>query len=248
MTSNNLSTCCTIGTLHEGNPKGTIQDIENISTYITHPPNPTPSEPQPAILILTDVIGHRFRNAQLLADQFAAAGYLVVMPDLFTGDSVPLNRPQGFEIMEWAQNHQPPHTDPIIETILKYIRTTLGCQRVGGVGYCFGGKYVARFLRPGMGALDAGFTGHPTMMTAQELEAVRGPLSIAAAQHDPIFPAEKRRESEEILGKSDQAWQITVFSDVEHGFAVRGDPEVRRVRFAKEQAFRQAVAWFREFL
>jgi dienelactone hydrolase len=32
---------------------------------------------------LTDVIGHRFINAQLIADQLAANGYLVVMPDLF---------------------------------------------------------------------------------------------------------------------------------------------------------------------
>ncbi|PYH43882.1 dienelactone hydrolase family protein [Aspergillus saccharolyticus JOP 1030-1] len=243
MTSNNLAKCCTIGTLHEGEAKGVIQDIENISTYITHPPTPS----QTAILLLTDVIGHRFLNAQLIADQFAAAGYLVVMPDLFSGDSVPLNRPEGFQIMEWAQGHQPPHTDPIIETVLQHIRTSLGCAKVGGVGYCFGGKYVARFLRPGT-ALDAGFTAHPTMMTREELKEVRGPLSIAAAQHDPIFSAEKRRESEEILGAGDLPWQISVYSDVEHGFAVRGDPKVQRARFAKEQAFKQAVAWFDEYL
>ncbi|RAH49638.1 alpha/beta-hydrolase [Aspergillus brunneoviolaceus CBS 621.78] len=243
MTSNNLSTCCITGTLHEGEPKGTIQDIENISTYITHPPTAT----KKAILLLTDVIGHRFLNAQLLADQFAAAGYLVLMPDLFTGDSVPLNRPEGFQIMEWAKGHQPAHTDPIIQTALNHIRSTLGCERVGGVGYCFGGKYVARFLKVD-GGLDVGFTAHPTMMTAEELAAVEGPFCVAAAQHDPIFSAEKRRESEEILGKKDQPWQISVYSDVEHGFAVRGDPAARRVRFAKEQAFQQAVAWFGEYL
>ncbi|PYH76349.1 alpha/beta-hydrolase [Aspergillus uvarum CBS 121591] len=245
MTSHNLSTCCITGTLHEGEPKGTIQDIENISTYITHPPTDT----KKAILLLTDVIGHRFVNAQLIADQFAAAGYAVIMPDLFAGDSVPLNRPEGFQIMEWAKGHQPQHTDPIIHTVLAYIRSTLGCERVGGVGYCFGGKYVARLLKSrAEGGLDVGFTAHPTMMTPEELAGVEGPLCIAAAQHDPIFPAEKRRESEEILGKKDQAWQISVYSDVEHGFAVRGDPKVQRARFAKEQAFAQAVAWFGEYL
>lgn len=41
---------------------------------------------------------------------------------------------------------------------------------------------------------------------------------------------------------------MTLFSGVEHGFAVRGDPSVRIQRFAKEQAFLQAVAWFDEYL
>ena len=47
------------------------------------------------------MIGHRFINAQLIADQFAANGYLVVMPDLFGGDPIPLNRPDSFDLMKW---------------------------------------------------------------------------------------------------------------------------------------------------
>lgn len=45
-------------------------------------------------------MGHKFLNAQLIADQFAVKGYFVVMPDLFNGDAVPLNRPEGFNIMD----------------------------------------------------------------------------------------------------------------------------------------------------
>jgi dienelactone hydrolase len=43
-------------------------------------------------------------------------------------------------------------------------------------------------------------------------------------------------------------WQINLFSGVEHGFAVRGDINVKQQKFAKEQAFLQAVAWFDEHL
>lgn len=147
-----------------------------VSTYLSYPPDRSAKN---AILVLSDVIGHRLINAQLICDQFAAAGYLVVMPDLFSGDTVPINRPEGFNIMDWLKNHLPPQTEPIIDAVLTEMRENLGCQRIGGVGYCFGGKYVCRYLKTGK--LDAGFTAHPTMVEADELRGIEGPLSIAAA-------------------------------------------------------------------
>ena len=63
-----------------------------------------------------------------------------------------------------------------------------------------------------------------------------------------MFNTEKRRESEDILDKLEIPYQINLFSDVEHGFAVRCDMDKSRQRFAKEQAFAQAVAWFDQYL
>ncbi|KAJ5594994.1 uncharacterized protein N7459_001202 [Penicillium hispanicum] len=243
MTSGNLSRCCMVGSLHDGEAKGEIKDIGNISTYFAYPENKSTEN---AILILTDVIGHRLINAQLIADQFAAKGYFVVMPDLFNGDTVPINRPEGFQIMDWVKNHLPLQTEPIIDAVLKEMRESLGCKRVGGVGYCFGGKYVCRYLKPGK--LDVGFTAHPTMVEADELKGIEGPLSIAAAVRDFVFTTAKRHESEEILDKKDVPYQINLYADVEHGFSVRCDMSKPRQRFAKEQAFSQAVAWFDEYL
>lgn len=66
------------------------------------------------------------------------------------------------------------------------------------------------------------------------------------AETDNIFPTEKRRESEDILVGIKATYQINLFSGVEHGFAVRGDISKKHIKFAKEQAFFQAVAWFDE--
>ena len=41
---------------------------------------------------------------------------------------------------------------------------------------------------------------------------------------------------------------MNLFSDVEHGFAVRCDLSKPRAKFAKEQAFFQAVQWFDQYL
>lgn len=65
---------------------------------------------------------------------------------------------------------------------------------------------------------------------------------------DQIFPAPKRRETEDILEKMSVPYQLNLFSDVEHGFAVRCDISKKPAKFAKEQAFLQAIAWFDEYL
>ncbi len=197
------------------------------------------------------MIGHGFINAQLIADQLAANGYFVVMPDVFQGDPVPLNRPEGFDLMQWLKGppgHGPRTVDPVIDATLVEMRTKLGCKRIGGVGYCFGAKYIIRHLRPDQGKIEAGYCAHPSFVESQELQEIQGPLSISAAETDTIFPAEKRHESEKILKKTDQPYQINLYSGVEHGFAVRADLNDKEARFAKESAFLQAVQWFEEHL
>jgi len=39
-----------------------------------------------------------------------------------------------------------------------------------------------------------------------------------------------------------------LYSDVEHGFGVKGDLSHAKARFAKEQAFLQAVGWLDEYV
>ncbi|RMX80934.1 hypothetical protein D0867_16334 [Hortaea werneckii] len=251
MASNPGARCCTIGVKHEGTAKGEVKNIGQISTYFSYPESKSTEN---AILILPDVIGHQFINAQLIADQFAANGYFVVMPDLFEGDPVPLNKPEGFDLMAWlgkggpeGKGHGPGQVDPIVEAVIKEMKGSMGVKKIGSVGYCFGAKYVARFGAKGKG-IDVGCMAHPSFVDAEELKAMVAPLSIAAAETDAIFPAEKRRESEDILKNMDLPYQMSLYSDVEHGFAVRADMSNKRAKFAKEAAFLQHVQWFDEFV
>jgi dienelactone hydrolase len=106
-------------------------------------------------------------------------------------------------------------------------------------------KHVIRHYKSG---IDVGFVAHPSFVTEEELAAITGPLSIAAAETDNIFPEEKRHQSEVILRQTGVPYQICLYSGVRHGFSVRGDMSIKMERFGKEQAFCQAVQWFDEFL
>ncbi|KEF54380.1 esterase/lipase [Exophiala aquamarina CBS 119918] len=253
MASNPPGACCYKGVKHEGEAKGEFIQIGDFETYVVYPEDKSTEK---AILLITDVIGHRFINAQLIADQFAANGYFVLSPDLFDKDPIPLNRGDDFDIMQWLQGayhpkkvaHLPPTVDPIIDACLVELRTKYNAKKIGAVGYCFGGKYVVRHLRPEAGKIDVGYTAHPSFVDADELKEIKGPLAISAAETDSIFPTEKRHESEVILKETGQPYQINLYSGVEHGFAVRADLNNPVTKYAKESAFIQALQWFEEHL
>jgi len=80
------------------------------------------------------------------------------------------------------------------------------------------------------------------------LYANRRARANGSAETDGIFPPEKRRQTEDILLGKDTPWQINLYSSVQHGFAVRADLSNPRAKWAKEQAFYQAVQWFDEYV
>lgn len=103
---------------------------------------------------MPDVLGI-WQNAQLMADQFAANGYLTLIPDLFYGDQLPVNGLGSTDIMTWLKegsDGKHPHTketvDPVIEESIKYLKEQHGVKKLGAVGYCFGAKVGKSHLTP----------------------------------------------------------------------------------------------------
>ncbi|KHJ31424.1 putative dienelactone hydrolase [Erysiphe necator] len=251
MASNPPSSCCIIGVKHEGNPAGKSINFDSIDAYIAEPSDPN-VHPNTAILFLPDVIGI-WQNSKLMADQFASNGYTTLLIDTFNKDPLSLDKPADFDFLGWLNKGSTgnnPHTaefvDPIVEKGLAYLKRN-GFTKIGGVGYCFGGKYVTRLLASGKG-LDVGYVAHPSFVTEEELANIKGPYSISAAEIDKIFTTELRHKSEEILIKTGLPYQINLFGGVSHGFAVRCDLSKKIEKFSKEKAFLQAVQWFDEHL
>ena len=72
---------CVTGTLHDGQPKGTEVKIANVDAYVVGP-----EDSKRIIVIGSDIFGWKFINSRLLADEYAARGYYVLLPDLFDGE------------------------------------------------------------------------------------------------------------------------------------------------------------------
>ncbi|KAJ4419237.1 hypothetical protein N0V85_001116 [Neurospora sp. IMI 360204] len=255
MASNPPSKCCTVGFRHDGEPTGSLVKVaDKWDAYIAQPSGS--QKAGKALLFLPDIIGI-WQNSKLMADQLAAQGYLTVVLDIFNGDPLPINRPDDFDLMGWmtkGSTGDNPHTkeavDPIVQAAIKELKEKYGVTKIGALGYCFGAKCLVRNMTASapFTGIDVGFIAHPSFVDEEELAAINGPLAIAAAETDSIFPAEKRHKSEEILKETGFPYNINLYSGVTHGFAMRADLSKKPEKFAREQAFAQAVAWFEEYL
>ncbi|KAK9470385.1 dienelactone hydrolase family-domain-containing protein [Dipodascopsis tothii] len=243
MASNAPGLCCLSGTLHEGTPAGEHFTYKDIEFYLAKPA----VESKKAIIYLSDIFGFPVVNHKLLSDEFAKFGFVTVYPNLFFDDPAPFPRTAGFDLGKWLEIHNFDVTDKIAQLAIDYVHETFPeVTDIFAVGYCYGARNVVHLLMESK--LAAGYVAHPSLITEDELRAIKGPLSIAAAETDEIFPEEKRHVSEAILKEIGATYSLTLYSSVEHGFAVRSDLAVPNNKWAKEAAFIQAVTWFERFV
>ena len=105
----------------------------------------------------------------------------------------------------------------------------------------------------GKSLIDAGFTAHPSMLDVPtDIEAVKLPESISVGDVDFGLPMAGVKQIQEIFGKKNQTeegrYEIVVLEGAKHGFAVRGDPNVKKEMEQGIIAEDQAVNWFKKWL
>lgn len=62
---------------------------------------------------------------------------------------------------------------------------------------------------------------------------------------DTLFEPARRFEVESMLNQTAYPYQVALYSGTFHGFGTRANISIPEQRFAKEEAFFQAVRWFK---
>ncbi|GJC89294.1 protein AIM2 [Colletotrichum liriopes] len=236
--------CCWTGTLHEGSPRGDVEDILDAPTYIVRPSDVKHSPPANGhvVLYFPDVWGLSV-NARCIMDGFASAGYTALGMDYFRGDPISKYRnskndplPPGFDHAAWRTKHStfasetvPKWTAAVKERFGAELKAETGKEtRFACVGYCFGAPYVCNLLAgvggDGEPVVSAGAFAHPTALKEEHFTGLKKPLLLSCAENDQAFPAESRRKAVDVLQREGKVYHLQLFQGVGHGFAVKGDP------------------------
>ena len=152
--------------------------------------------------MLTGGTGIQSTNNQIQADKFASEGYLVLMPDLFGGDTAPASTAitedstsllgqvklkavevtKSFMIDMWLARITPDRVMPVLHRVIEeahdqYADVIKQGDGIYAVGYCVGGRFVLLLAKE--------TPGKPTAADGQDTEAAlpksKGPYIKAGA-------------------------------------------------------------------
>ncbi|KAK5123950.1 hypothetical protein LTR85_002147 [Meristemomyces frigidus] len=279
-----MSACCLSGKIQEGKPKGREEEIAGLPTYVAEPEN---GDKTRTIVFLVDIFGWKLPNVRLLADEYAAAGFTAYIPDVHSGDSIdesflqtvepPLPQREALSLTEratstasvgatlgpWLLKHREAVARPIIENFIDKVRYIPGTDKVGAIGFCWGGRYAILAAhkefssREGRG-VDAAYACHPSLVSIPaDFEPVAVPLALALGDKDSLlgeFEAkqikevmDKKRGGEDGCGEKVES-EVKIYEDQVHGFALRGDWSSEKDKKAMDQATQQGIEWFKKYL
>ena len=155
-----------------------------------------------------------------ISERLAARGYVVLTVDYQGGGQVVTDR------QEMTRRFQRFMSDPA------FIRARMGAalaalltsdrvdpDRVGALGYCYGGTAVLELARSGADLKAvAGFHCGLTTARPQDAAAIKGRVLAAIGADDPVVPAEQRAAFEQEMTAAGVDWRLAVYGGTGHSF------------------------------
>ncbi|KAF2769880.1 dienelactone hydrolase family protein-like protein [Teratosphaeria nubilosa] len=279
-----MGSCCMSGHIASGTPKGREETIAGLPTYVAEPPNGDKSK---SVVFISDIFGYKLNNVRLLADEYAAHGFTAYIPDVLGGDALDesllksieptLPERESMSITDKATatakvgasfgpfliKHREAVARPLIEGFISHVRQVPGTDKVGALGFCWGGRYaILAAQKPFSGlagkGVDAAFAAHPSLVAIPaDFNPVAVPLGLALGEKDSLLgesgqgqimramAAKKKGEGE---GEKVEHTEVKIYPGQIHGFALRGDWADEKSKKAIDAVTKQGVEWFRKYL
>lgn len=224
--------------------------------------SPEGSGPWPAAIFYMD--GGGIRPVQLeMAERLSAAGYVVVLPDLFYrygpyGPLVPIELFKGDFMAILGPLMATTGNDKAAEdtsALLAYLENNpkVAGSRYGAVGFCMGGgmAIVSAATYPERFAAVASFHGGNLASDAPTsphllVSTLKAELYVAVADNDPFYPEDMAQRFESSLIKAGVSYRADTYPGALHGWMKPDFPVYNQP--AAERGWQELLALFERTL
>ena len=230
--------CSNPPTLNPTSGSGHVEKLGGLDSYLTGSP-----DSKLAIVLVSDIYGYDAPNLRKLADKIAAAGFFAVVPDFFYGDPYVLAADGSRDSLPaWLKGHGADKGFEDVKVVIEALKSKGVCA-IGAVGFCWGAKVVVELAKGDF--IQAAVLAHPSLVTLDDIKAVKVPISILGAEIDQMSPPELVKQFEEALtAKSEIKSHVKIFPKVSHGWTVRYDVSDEEAVKPAEEAHKDMLDWF----
>lgn len=192
-----------------------------------------------AIILCTDIFGWRFPNARLVAEQYAAAGFTVLIPDYIAEPADITKMPEFMaQFGEWLKRNPLSRDAEIAKAVATEAQSKYAS--VQAVGFCLGARPAVDLVAAGL--VRAAVVFHPTFMQPADVDTINVPMQFNCASTDNLFTPELRATFE--AGLKGKPVTFIDYPETSHGFGSR--PEGASELAAFKQGHINAIKFFNE--
>jgi len=235
--------CCpkdALGKLGTGGyvDKGKVEKVDNLELYVVG------TGPK-CVIWNYDIFGFDSGRTRQTADLFAEAGYMVIIPDFYRGT---WRDPTAADVVQFIKDET--NWDKLkkdLEGIVLPFAKSKGASSLGALGTCWGSYMVVRECA--YAQFKAGVSWHPSHppligLLGEDEKAMLGSISCPQL----FMPAGADAESCKAGGLGEQVLggklKITEFSEMQHGWTVRGDMTDQAVARDVTKAIQETLDFF----
>jgi len=210
----------------------------NISAYVVYP---EVKDKATSIVVIHEIFGMS-DWVQMVSDEFAAAGYIAIAPDLLSGISGLTDQSA---IGKAIRDLPPAQITSDLNAVADYVSKLPAANgKVAVAGFCWGGTQSFRFAtnRPSLAAAFVFYGTGPDSPDA--VAAIRAPVYGFYAGDDARVGATVPK-TEEMMKAADKKFEPVTYAGAGHGFMRAGDaPPSDDARYAANKKARDE-SWAR---
>lgn len=177
---------------------------------------------RPGILVVHEWWGHN-EYARSRAEQLARMGYVAFALDMY-GDGKNTAHPKEAQAFMAAATADPLAAKGRFMAALSTLTANnyVDSDRIGAIGYCFGGAVVLNMARAGVEGLDGVVSFHGSLAASNPATNIASKVLVLHGADDPFVPAEQVDAFKKEMDSIAANYEFVAYPGVKHSFTNPG--------------------------